>query len=274
MAGTDLIQRLEDLLQGLETFRTAVKKLTTASVSGASLRADAKALHRRWLPIWGQLEKDADVSGEGLARLHHGFEQLRDLSLSKSKRARYLTVLKAIGRGIEDDVLHLLIKKSGLKTTATAVGALLEPVARADPQMKPYLDEAITCTQNNCFRAAIILAWTAAAYRIHSKLLGRGLPDLTLQFAGMKADTGLHFRSFTRVYTFNADADLEEVPDAYLMLMCLFLGWLDPSQYGQLRACLTLRNAAAHPGLYQPDSVKLQGYFADLVQLVFTNPAL
>jgi hypothetical protein len=273
MAGTDLIQRLEDFLKEVQTFRIAVKKLTTASVSRASLRADAKGLHRRWLPIWGVLEKDADVSGEGLARLHHGFEQLRDLSLSKSQKTRYLTVLKAIERGIEDDVLHLLIKKSGLKTTATAVGALLEPVGRADPRLKSYLDEAITCAQNNCFRAAIILAWTAAAYRIHSKLLGLGLPDLTLQFAAMKADSGLHFRSFTRVYTFASDADLEEVPDAYLILMCLFLGWLDASQYGQLLVCLNLRNGAAHPGLYQPDSVKLQGYFADLVQLVFANPA-
>jgi len=67
--------------------------------------------------------------------------------------------------------------------------------------------------------------------------------------------------------------DLQEVPDAHLILLWKFLGWSDGSQYKQLRGCLDLRNASGHPGEYIPDSVKLQSYYADLVQLVLGGTA-
>ena len=55
---------------------------------------------------------------------------------------------------------------------------LFAGIPSADPELKSYLDEALTCARNDCFRAAVIMGWCAAAYRIHRKLLGLGLTQL------------------------------------------------------------------------------------------------
>ena len=62
-------------------------------------------------------------------------EALRKLSLGNNPKSRYVATLKAIATGIETDILHQLIKRSGLKTTATAVAAVLLPVTHADQHM-------------------------------------------------------------------------------------------------------------------------------------------
>jgi len=62
-------------------------------------------------------------------------EALRKLSLGNNPKSRYVATLKAIATGIETDILHQLIKRSGLKTTATAVAAVLLPVTHAENKL-------------------------------------------------------------------------------------------------------------------------------------------
>jgi hypothetical protein len=95
---------------------------------------------------------------------------------------------------------------------------------------------------------------------------------LTAEFAKMKADKGLMFRTFTKDYTFSSDLDVQEAADAHLILLCRFLTYLDDTQYKHLKAALDLRNGCGHPTGYQPDPVKLQAYYADVTQLVLLNP--
>jgi hypothetical protein len=47
---------------------------------------------------------------------------------------------------------------------------------------------------------------------------------------------------------------------------------LDDTQYKHLKNALDLRNGCGHPTGYQPDPVKLQGYYSDIAQLVLLNP--
>jgi hypothetical protein len=39
-----------------------------------------------------------------------------------------------------------------------------------------------------------------------------------------------------------------------------------------LKNALDLRNGCGHPTGYQPDPVRLQAYYADIIQLVLLNP--
>jgi hypothetical protein len=48
---------------------------------------------------------------------------------------------------------------------------------------------------------------------------------------------------------------------------------MQPADLERLRGDLDLGNACAHPAQYQLDVVRLQVYFADLVQMVLANPA-
>jgi hypothetical protein len=49
--------------------------------------------------------------------------------------------------------------------------------------------------------------------------------------------------------------------------------WPDDSECKQLKGALDLRYSRGQPTNYQPDSVKLQAYYADITQLVLLNPS-
>jgi hypothetical protein len=110
------------------------------------------------------------------------------------------------------------------------------------------------------------------AFKVHQKLVSLTMPVLTAEFAKMKADKGLMFKSFQKDYTFTTDLDVQEAADAHLILICRFLMYLDDTQYKHLKNALDLRNGCGHPTGYQPDPVKLQGYYSDIAQLVLLNP--
>jgi hypothetical protein len=267
-------QALEDLIERLTNFEKRIGKLRTASVSRGADRGEVKNLHRDWLPISGRLESEDVLGREPVARVNSTWDRLRRLAEAKSPKAHYRTALRTLITDLETAVLHPLIKRSGFQTLGSRVRPLIAAVT--DPKLVSYLDESVTCASNNCVRAAVLLAWCAAASQIQSKLLAIGLPQVEAAFERMRLDQGPLFRSFNRSYKFTSAPDLQEVPDAQLILLCRFLGWSDDSQYKQLRGCLDLRNACGHPGEYIPDAVKLQAYYADLVQLVLggkTAPA-
>lgn len=268
---TDTIQKVEDLLERVGKFQAAVKKLKTASVSRTPLKAEAKSIYRAWLPMLGEIELQSSIPKDGLEALRQGMERLRTLADGNNPKKTYLAILKTIFSTAETEVLHTLIKHSGFKILANSVGTLFASVT--DANLKTYLDEATTCATHNCFRAAVVLSWCATAHRIQQKLLSLGLPRVESEFDKMRLDQGILFRSFNRSYKFASHPDVEEVSDAHLILLCRFLGWIDDSQYKQLRGTLDLRNGCAHPGSYQPDAIKLQVYFSDLVQLVLANTA-
>lgn len=274
MAQAGLIQELEDFLERLGYFQHDLKILKTASVSRSELRDEARRMLKSWLPLAGALEGNAAIPSAVLAETQSRFERMRDLAAGKNPKTQYFAVLKVVLVDIENKILNPLIKQSGLRTTPETLGVLLASVSPADVDMKSYLDEAIACAKGNCFRAAVILGWCAAAYRIHQKLLGRGLTQLQADLDKMRLENKHPlFRSFTKTYIVASAADIEEIPDAHLILLCRFLGWFDDSQYKQMRSSLDLRNSCAHPAQYQLDAIKLQVYFADLVQLVLGNPA-
>jgi hypothetical protein len=49
-----------------------------------------------------------------------------------------------------------------------------------------------------------VLAWCAVAHVIHKKLASLGIAALNAEFAKMKADKGLMFRTFTKDYVFSS----------------------------------------------------------------------
>jgi hypothetical protein len=60
--------------------------------------------------------------------------------------------------------------------------------------------------------------------------------------------------------------------DALAIVYLLFLMYLDDTEYKHLKGALDLRNGCGHPTGYQPDPVRLQAYYADIMQLVLLNP--
>jgi hypothetical protein len=266
----DIAQALEDLLEELVSIQRDVNKLRTVSVSGQALRKRVKEAHKDWLPVAGVLEAGNMVDTGHLQEVSDAWTALSKLANSASQKKQYKALLKIIVPKTETDLLHKFIKGSAIQTIGDPLRRLVQPIA--DPELLRYLDESISCAETNCIRASVVLAWCAAAYTVHKKLVSLGIPKLNTEFAGMKADKGLMFRTFTKDYVFSTEPDVQEAADAHLILLCRYLTYLDDTQYKHLRAALDLRNGCGHPTGYQPDPVKLQAYYADITQLVLLNP--
>jgi hypothetical protein len=265
----DVAQELEDVLEALTLIQKEVNKLKTASVSGQALRNRVKETYKRWLPVAGVLEAGEIVDTAQLQDVQRAWMALTKLTNSPNPKKAYKPVLKTIVTKTESELLHTFIKGSAIQTIGNTLRKLVQPIS--DANLLKYLDESIRCAEMNCIRASVVLAWCAVAYMIHKKLTSLGITTVNAEFAKMKADKGLMFRTFTRDYVFSSAADVQEAPDAHLILLCRFLTYLDDTQYKHLKAALDLRNGCGHPTGYQPDPVKLQAYYADITQLVLLN---
>jgi hypothetical protein len=268
----DVAQELEDVLEELVAIQKDVNKLKTASVSGQPLRKRIKDGYKKWLPVAGVLETGAIVDAAELQEVAAAWEALDKLANKPSPKKQHKGLLKEIVAKTESELLHKFIKGSAIQTIGDPLRKLVQPIG--DPELLKYLDESIRCAETNCVRASVVLAWCAVAHVLHRKLTSLGIAALNAEFAKMKADKGLMFKSFSRDYVFSTEPDVQEAADAHLILLCRFLTYLDDTQYKHLKAALDLRNGCGHPTGYQPDPVKLQAYYADITQLVLLNPKL
>ena len=266
----DIAQVLEDLLEELVAIQKDVNKLKTASVSGQGLRKRVKDAYKNWLPVAGVLEASTIVDNAQLQEVSSTWLGLVKLTNNPNPKTNYKALLKIAIAKTESELLHRFIKGSAIQTIGDTLRRLVQPVA--DAELLKYLEESIRCAETNCIRASVVLAWCAVAHVIHKKLTSLSLATLNAEFAKMKADKGVMFRTFTKDYVFSTDPDVQEAADAHLILLCRFLTYLDDTQYKHLKGALDLRNGCGHPTGYQPGPVKLQAYYADIAQLVLLNP--
>jgi hypothetical protein len=266
----DVAQALEDILEELVSIQKNISKLKTASVSAQALRKRVKDTHKKWLPVAGVLESSSIVDIAQIQEVSDAWTALVKLANNASPKKQYKVQLKMILSKTETELLHKFIKGSAIETIGDTLRKLVQPIG--NPELLKYLDESIQCAERNCIRASVVLAWCAVAYMIHKKLTSLGIATLNSEFAKMKADKGLMFKSFTKDYVFSTELDVQEAADAHLILLCRFLMYLDDTQYKHLKGALDLRNGCGHPTGYQPDPVKLQAYYADITQLVLLNP--
>lgn len=266
----DIAQTLEEVIEELVLVQKDVNKLKTASVSGQELRGRIKNLYKKWLSIAGKLEEKNFLSASTVSEVTDAWSAMVRLANTASPKSQYKPILKFIINQTETDILHKFIKNSAIETVGTALRKLVHGVN--NPDLLKYLDESIQCAERNCIRASVVLAWCAVAHKVHEKLKALGVNALNAEFAKMKVDKGLMFRTFSKDYVFSSELDIQEAADAHLILLCRFLLYLDDTQYKHLKNALDLRNGCGHPTGYQPDPVKLQAYYADISQLVLLNP--
>jgi hypothetical protein len=265
----DVAQALEDILEELVSIQKDINKLKTASVSGQALRKRVKEAHKKWLPVAGVLEAGSLVDSAQLQEVSGAWKAVVKLAGGAGSKKQYKVQLKTIIEKTESELLYKFIKGSAIQTVGDTLRKLVQPIG--DPELLKYLDESIQCAETNCIRGSVVLAWCAVAYLVHKKLTSLSVGILNSEFAKMKADKGLMFKSFTKDYVFSTELDVQEAADAHLILLCRFLMYLDDTQYKHLKGALDLRNGCGHPTGYQPDPVKLQAYYADITQLVLLN---
>lgn len=139
---------------------------------------------------------------------------------------------------------------STLATTAAKI---------ADPLIRDYIDEAITCLRVDARRACVVFAWTGAIRVIHEQILAYG--KKALNAAILKHDP--RARTVSRIDHF------AYIKDKTVLLAAQELGIFDKTEKDTLEEALNLRNRCGHPAKYNPGEKKVSSFIEDLVSIVF-----
>jgi len=131
-----------------------------------------------------------------------------------------------------------------------------------DPYEKEWMKEAMDCASIGCFRSSVIMGWIAVMWNLYRKI----------EEKGFRKFNSIVKKKFPKKYAKNVKKiyDLEYFSDRDILLICEEMGIIDRSQRSALESCLDLRNKCSHPGKYKPGKKKIESFFEDVLNNVFT----
>ncbi len=137
-----------------------------------------------------------------------------------------------------------------------------------------YLEEAVGCIESGFLRAAVVMGWAGAVDRMQAKIAAVGFDKFNAISKIMKKKGGV-YSQFDRAYSVKSlNAFRAKVSDRSLLMTLLYMEAIDVNQHDRLKHCYTLRNNSAHPGKAPIKEANVVSFFSDLVEIVYSNPAL
>ena len=134
----------------------------------------------------------------------------------------------------------------------SSLGDLLKGLP-ASPS-KDFFEEAVRCYENNCYRAALILAWESSIGIMYEHVLNHCLEEFNLEASARN-------KKWKNARTFDDFSNMKE--SAFLEILCA-LSVLGKSTKQELLSCLTLRNACSHPNTCSIGSQRVLGCMESL----------
>lgn len=129
---------------------------------------------------------------------------------------------------------------------------LLRRLAGVPVDVQDYFQEAALCLEQDCRRAAIVMAWAGQFHVFVEKLVE------------------LHGSSVRRMrpkWSFKDAAELKEtVVESQILDAGKDVGFINRAQLRVLDGQLSIRNQCAHPTLYHPSLNGALGYVDDMLQ--------
>lgn len=127
-----------------------------------------------------------------------------------------------------------------------------------DPEVRSYIEEALTCLQVGALRSAVVFLWTGAIRTLQEEaLLKANLNAVLLKYDSKTRNVG------------KVD-DFAYIKDAILLLALFDLGIVDKGERDTLQEALNLRNRCGHPTKYRPGVKKVSSFVEDLISVVFS----
>lgn len=140
------------------------------------------------------------------------------------------------------------------------------------PEVQSYLQEALRCVEGDCFRAAIILSWNAAMYRIHEKIKDEGFAKFETEaekVANSKVIPG--FKKYKAKNCSTLDEFKTKVKDAEVLAGIYGLGLVTVPEATIMRGYLSHRHQCAHPTGHEPNKADALLTLEFLLKRVFEN---
>lgn len=259
----------------VEAFHDRVQKLDAelAELKGAECKAalqnELASAARAWLKLSTSLKN----SGEGFLPSLDSYDlAMTEVLASTKQRSRataFRTKLKPFRDGFMDKVVVPLMRYEGSPSQAAArqLEALFEGAVTTEEQA--YVSEAAKCSSLHCHRAAIILLWAAGVSRMHAEVQKIGFIAFNTAAAEASAIRGQPYNRITKALVIGSLAELQRGRDFDLIAVGMKVWGYDLQAFEELDRLLSVRNSAAHPGMFAPTSLDVRQFAEKVKRYIF-----
>lgn len=264
-----MIDDLDTFLTDLKALRSDINKEDTRAIGKQNLRKRAERLARDWFSRFREpVERRAVVEPLVLEELNESFARLLRLSSPSNLKKSYLDVLNSITRRFKKDIIVPLAQNP----TSDDIGQFSELMGEIEKMPEAdYLSEAIQCADSGFLRAAAVLGWSAAVYRLRLKVSEIGYDVFNSAADRLLNTISGRFKRFNKRFTISSMNEMNEVFDTDLLWVLEGMQLIDLNEHTRLKSCFDLRCQSAHPGDAPVKHHNLLSFFSDLKEIVFKN---
>lgn len=161
---------------------------------------------------------------------------------------------------------RLMLEKSGLLSVAgilTPVTADLERFLTEvdDSNKRRFIDEAVTCVKNKCYRAAIVLTWVGAVYLLYDHVLSKRLREFKTEVS----------RRWPKQKSIATIDDLASMKESDFLSVIEHICIISKAEHKELTNCLDRRNTAGHPNSHDFAEVVVGAHIHALISTVYAK---
>jgi len=266
----ELIGKLEVFQEQVKGHLEKVRTRKAVLINPSKFKDNIAAICHTWTQeLRPSLCQELGISEQIIGKYDAAFEAALKLSMKRNRRQSHEKALQTVTSTSYNDLLKpAYFTKPRPRLSKDIEGILVQ---LHYPDQKKYLEEATTCVNNNCLRAAVILGWSAAVHHIHCKIEELGFAGFNNEMEKLKQALKGRFKKFTGFGAIESISDLRETPDRSILIMLDAMGLIDSNQRQRLEHCLDMRIHASHPGDAPITMPNLLSFFSDLSEIVFKN---
>jgi len=154
-----------------------------------------------------------------------------------------------------DEAHSILAKQETSPSRIISLEYTRQQIASLSLYQKALFNEAVSCIEKECFRAAHVMAWAAFMDYLEKKLASDGLKKIRAIKTGWSK-----FK--------NVEDLRENVAEYQLIEAAKDVGLLSKQEMRTLHGLLAKRNECAHPSNHNPDMNEAIGYVSDLLKRI------
>jgi hypothetical protein len=264
-----LVALLKAQAAEVKQLRRSIAAIRTTQVQQAALKTTAHAIASRWFDEVRPALDSAGAATDDMAAFSVLFEQLMQLSRTRSGKSTYLSLLDTITPRYQQELIHAAEIGAFLAGPALSISPYL---AGLSSEEGTYLDEAQRCLSVNALKGCIVLGWCATIARIHEQIGKIGYAKFTKATEEMAAKDYGRYKPFKKIFKIDSLSELQRVFDTDLLWVLEYLELIDSNQHQRLRTCFDLRNHSAHPGQAPIEPENVYAFYSDITKIVLKNP--
>lgn len=260
---------LEIFCDRVRALYNALGKYKSAEVKDISLINKASDIAKDWLKYSQLLRQHNIVDKKKLEEYDSIMSEVHNATKLRTRASSYRTKLKPANDKFNDDIVIPVIRFEGSPEQIAARQLILTFSGHLTTDEESYIEEAARCSSLKCIRASLVLLWAAAVARFHRSIENAGFNAYNQAVDTLKDKKGHPFNKIQKAHITSLP-ELQRTRDYDLIVVGMELWKYDLQVFQELERLLSIRNSAAHPGMYEPTPLDLQQFALKLDDLVFS----